>query len=237
MLQAIKRHFNASRHVYQQHFTCRERHDWLPGLAYYFATPLPDLKEFVGEISLLSFDFETSGIDAQRDQILSVGWVPMTIQSIDTGASEERYICHRQYVNARSAEIHQLTPSALSKGIELDRAMDELFAALAGKVALVHGSSIERTFINQYVSDRYGLDVFPCIWIDTLKIEKQLTFDGKTHCRSSLQLNDLRQCYRLPNYTAHSAAIDALSTAELFVAQLKSIFKGHSPRLEKIACI
>lgn len=236
MLQAIKRHFSPIHRIYQYHELGEQRGDWPEGLAHFFATPLPDVKEFIGELSLLAFDFETSGVDAQHDQILSIGWVPLAQQTIDIGASEELFVRHTEYVNARSAEIHQLTPHALANGIELDQAMDQLFAQLAGKVALVHGASIEKAFIDHYMQTRFGFECLPCLWVDTLMIEKELTFSGKTHAHTSLQLSDLRADYRLPNYTAHSAGIDALATAELLIAQLKTIFKGHSPRLEKLIC-
>ncbi|MEI8634577.1 hypothetical protein P4S72_26265 [Vibrio sp. PP-XX7] len=140
-------------------------------------------------------------------------------------------------MNASSASINQIVPDALKDGLDLDDAMSQLFTQLAGKIPLVHGACIERAFIDAYFQQRFGIASAPCLWVDTLKIEKMLTYSGKTNLNRSFQLQDVRSDYRLPNYSAHSAAIDALSAAELFIAQVKSIFKSHPPRLSKLVMI
>lgn len=237
MFNTIKRHFCQWNKVYQQHAKLRTHSSWPRGMRRYLDTQLPDAAGFVAETPLLALDFETSGVDARYDQILSIGWVPMTTQSIDVSQSKEFNVRYNHYVNARSAEIHQLMPNVLAEGTHLDDAMDHLFGHLAGRVALVHGACIEKAFLDHYVQRKYGLDGFPCLWIDTLKIEKSLTFSGKTRAKTNFQLSDLRADYCLPHYTGHSAAIDALSAGELFTAQLKSIFRGESPRLDKLICL
>lgn len=235
MLETIKRHFGGGLpKLQQQHDALAARADWTPGLANYFSQPLPDVDALVYQHDLLAFDFETSGVDAGHDQILSLGWVGMTLDQIDVAASEEIFVRHPEFVTADSAVINHITPQVLAHGVTLDEAMDRLFGQLAGKIALVHGACIERAFVAQYMRERFAIEHFPCVWVDTLQIEKQMTYAGKTECGTSFQLNDVRTRYALPQYNAHSAAIDALATAELFIAQMKSLFKNHPPKVSKI---
>lgn len=234
MFSVLKRYFGLPSQLYQQQQQLAKRMGWSPGLSHYLNTPLPCIEALIYQVDLVAFDFETSGVDAQQDHILSLGWVDMTLDGIDLAASEEWFVRHPQFITAQSAEINHITPQTLSAGLTLDEAMDRLFTQLAGKVALVHGSCIERAFINQYVRQRYGITELPCVWVDTLQIEKQFTYQGKTGIQHSFQLNDVRTRYALPQYSAHSAAMDALATAELFTAQIKSIFRGHLPRVSKL---
>jgi DNA polymerase-3 subunit epsilon len=237
MFEVIRRYLAGWHKVYEQHKELSCKMQWPPGLKEYFMTPIPSLDALVFQVDLIALDFETSGLNAATDQILSIGWVPMSMDQIDVGASQEFFIRNPEYVNADSASINQILPDALENGIELHDAMARLFTQLAGKIPLVHGTSIERAFLEAYLETYFGISNFPCLWIDTIKIEKNLTYTGKTNTNCSFQLNDIRQRYGLPNYNAHSAAIDALSTAELFTAQMKAIFRDHPPRLSKLVMI
>ncbi|AMF92107.1 DNA polymerase III subunit epsilon [Vibrio fluvialis] len=235
MLNALKRRFGGGYHkMVKQHQLLAARRDWPTGLEHYFSQALPSPEALVYQMDMVAFDFETSGVNASQDQILSIGWVGMTMDHIDVAASEELFVRHPEFVTADSAVINHITPDVLSQGVMLDDAMDQLFNQLAGKIALVHGACIERAFVAQYMRERFGVEHFPCVWIDTLHIEKQMTYAGKKAPGTSFQLNDVRQRYALPQYTAHSAAIDALATAELFTAQMKSLFKNHPPKLSKL---
>ncbi|SHO58184.1 exonuclease domain-containing protein [Vibrio quintilis] len=236
MFEIIRQHISGWRKLSQQHKTLAESGiEWTPGLANYFNTPLPEPDALVLQQDMIALDFETSGIEAGKDQILSVGWVPMNMSQIDLDASKEIFIKHPEYVSADSATINQIVPEALRNGVDLDDAMSQLFDVLAGKIPVVHGACIEKQFIEAYLKQRFGIAHFPCFWIDTLRVEKSMTFSGKTTLGRSFQLQDVRSAYGLPAYNAHSAAIDALSAAELLIAQVKSIFKNHPPRLSKIA--
>lgn len=234
MIAFLRRRLNSVHRIEKIHQKLGQRTDLASGMEQFARIPLPNVNDVVSDMPMLSFDFETSGVDATHDQILSVGWVPMTDHVMDTDASEETYIYHDQYVNARSAEIHQLMPHALAHGQALERVMEALFSQLAGKVALVHGACIEKAFIDDYVQRRYQLPELPCWWIDTLHIEKRFTFHGRMQTASELDLSALRQRYKLPAYRAHSASLDALATAELFTAQLRTLFKGHVPQLSEL---
>ncbi|EGQ8493483.1 exonuclease domain-containing protein [Vibrio cholerae] len=235
MLNVLKRHFGFGYHkIVKQHQRLAAHRDWPIGLEHYFSQTLPSLEALVNQMDIVAFDFETSGVNASQNHILSIGWVRMTMDHIDVAASEELFVRHPEFVTAESAVINHITPELLSKGVTLDDAMDQLFNQLAGKIALVHGACIERAFVEQYMRERFGVEHFPCVWIDTLHIEKQMTYAGKTAPGISLQLNDVRQRYALPQYTTHSAASDALATAELFTAQMKSLFKDCAPRVSAL---
>jgi DNA polymerase-3 subunit epsilon len=105
---------------------------------------------------------------------------------------------------------------------------DELLAAMAGKVVVVHYRRIERGFLDQAMRHLVGEGLhFPLI--DTMQLEARLhrgkqqpgwlaRLMGKKPV--SIRLADSRLRYGLPLYQAHHALTDALATAELLQAQI-----------------
>ncbi|MBD1577509.1 MULTISPECIES: exonuclease domain-containing protein [Vibrio] len=188
-------------------------------------TPLPKMNKPLQELDFLVLDFETTGIDFDKDSLLSVGSVSIIGGRIDMETAAHCYVDDNQKIKAASAVVNHITPQMLLEGEQLDEAMNRLFVKMTGKVVIAHGAVIERSFIQTYLLKRYQLNAFPIIWLDTLKIEKHLVYHDQSE-RVELQLNDVRKRYNLPPYSAHNALVDALSTAELYLAQKVKIFSG-----------
>lgn len=196
---------------------------WSSSLQRLIETPLPDLQRPIAEINLVALDFETTGINGHNDKILSIGTIDMSYSTIHMNTVQENMVNHAQYVQAKSAVINELTPSQLQAGIDIDAAMDQLFDCLRGKVVIAHGAHLEKGFIDSYLKMRYQITSLPCLYIDTMDIEKRFSFKGRKKLHRSYNLTELRQNYGLPTYSEHSAGIDALSCAELFLLQIKRL--------------
>lgn len=196
---------------------------WPTALKNYLQQPMIDDRTPLNDLSFVALDFETTGVDAQGDKILSIGVVDLTLESIDISSTKEWYICHGQFIKPETAKINGLTPKDLAKGLSLDEGMNHLLERLTGKVVIAHGCFIEKAFIHAYFSSRYQLEDLPAYFIDTLQIEKQFSYAGKSGAHISYQLDDLRRHYQLPGYSSHSAASDALACAELFLVQNKKL--------------
>lgn len=194
-------------------------------------SPLPEWETPITQLDYLIIDFETTGVNAISDRILSVGYLTLSHGQIDIQTARHSYICDQQTVKAQSATVNHIMPSMLMEGEPLDVAMEQLFTQMQGKILLVHGAVIEKQFIDAYLQHRYNIQHFPYLWLDTLRIEKHLAYNASDITPISYQLNNIRQKYALPNYPAHNALIDALSTGELFLAQINKIFSGSIPSL------
>jgi len=208
--------------------------DWGPGLCHYLSTTLPKKMAHINEIEFIALDFEMTGLDPNKDKILSIGLVPFTLEGIELSQAQERLICHGMYVKPESAQVNQLTPKMLSFGVSIYDAMNELFFRLAGKVILAHNACIEQQFIESYLMKYCNLTSFPAYFIDTLNIEKCFSYEGRSKGRKSYQLDDLRACYGLPHYCSHSAASDALACAELFIVQYKKLLSRDDLLLKDV---
>lgn len=200
----------------------------------FLSVPFPSSSLAIEQTPILAVDFETTGLNAKHDQLLSVGFVALENSQIYLSSAYHQLISTRGELNEQNVLIHQITDEAKSKGANLSEVVETLLKALTGKVMLVHFNRIEKTFLQQACLQLYGMaPVLPMI--DTLMIAKR-RFDrsGQPYDPSSLRLGNLRQFYHLPDHTAHNALGDAIATAELFLAQVAAMEQGEQTRLKNI---
>ncbi|MEW6989765.1 exonuclease domain-containing protein [Colwelliaceae bacterium 6441] len=185
----------------------------------FLSVPFPSVNSLFRDTNILAVDFETTGLDAVQDKLLSVGFVELSQQQIQLGTCYHQIINTHQKLKADNVAIHQITDQQQQQGQPLEVVVEHLLKALAGKVMLVHFARIEREFLQQACLELYGLaPSFPII--DTLVIAKRrLDKKDVAYDPSELRLGALRKANKLPNYYAHNALNDAIATAELLLAQ------------------
>ncbi|QEA39519.1 3'-5' exonuclease [Pistricoccus aurantiacus] len=190
----------------------------------------------ISEAPLVAMDMETTGLDASRHGIVSVGLIPFNLKRIRL--AEKRYwvVRPRRELLRESVVFHHITHSEIANAPDLDDILDELLACLAGRIAVVHFRHIERPFLDHALRERTKESLmFPMI--DTMQLEARL------HRRrrriwvkrllglrpTSIRLQASRERYHLPAYQSHHALSDALATAELLQAQIANRFRPETP--------
>ncbi|MGB2742468.1 MAG: exonuclease domain-containing protein [Cognaticolwellia sp.] len=186
----------------------------------FLSVPFPALYLPFDQIPILAVDFETTGLDAIQDKLLSVGFVELSHNQIRLGSSYHQIIQTVGSLKADNVTIHQITDDQKDQGKPLAEVVEHLLKQLAGKVMLVHFSRIERQFLRQACLELYGMaPPFPII--DTLVVaKKRLDKRDVAYDPSELRLSALRAKYGLPEHYAHNALNDAIATAELLLAQV-----------------
>lgn len=189
-------------------------------------TPLKD-------VQMLALDLETTGLNSQEDEIISLGSVPMDHRIIRCNGAEYWMAKPERSLNAESVTIHEITHAELAEAPPLHRILDEILDTLSNKVVVVHCVSIERQFLLEASLKIYGFPLyFPVL--DTMDIERQSHtklpwWKRMIGRRPSLRLDACRQYYNLPRYKAHHALTDALSSAELLQAQIAYHMDSKAP--------
>ncbi len=185
----------------------------------FLSVPFPSPDTPLEDCKILSVDFETTGLNAQIDKLLSVGFVDVQQNQIALSSCFHQVINTEQDLQANNVVIHQITDDIKAQGQPLQVVIEKLLAALAGKVMLVHFARIEKQFLQQACLALYGLaPAFPVI--DTLVVAKR-RFDKQDapYDPSIFRLSNLREHYGLPAHFAHNALSDAIATAELFLVE------------------
>jgi DNA polymerase-3 subunit epsilon len=187
----------------------------------FLSVPFPSRETCLSELPILSVDFETTGLNATTDKLLSVGFVSIEKQQIKLGSCYHQIINTKHRLNADNVIIHHITDQQKSQGKSLRVVVDALLKALAGKVMLVHFAQIEKQFLRQACLELYGASP-PLMILDTLAMAKRkLDRRDIAYDPQELRLSALRHKHDLPNHFAHNALNDAIATAELLLAQQK----------------
>ncbi|MBU2923671.1 exonuclease domain-containing protein [Colwellia sp. 1_MG-2023] len=200
----------------------------------FLSTPFPSLETPIHELGILAVDFETTGLDAKKDKLLSIGFVAMEQEQIKLNSCYHQIINTTTRLKESNVIIHQITDDQKEQGQPLELVVKKLLTALTGKVMLVHFARIERQFLQQACLELYGLAPdFPII--DTLVIAKRkLDKRDVSYDPSELRLSNLRQKYQLPDHHGHNALNDAIATAELLLAQINDNSKNATVQLKDI---
>lgn len=189
-------------------------------------------------VPLVALDVETTGLDVRRDEIVSVGVVPMSLDCIRASASRHWVVKPRAELRAESVTLHAITHVRIAEAPDLEDILAELLEVLAGRVVVVHCRDIERRFLDGALRARLGEGIsFPVI--DTMELEARFQRGrepgllarllGRARAPASLRLADCRARYHLPRYRAHHALSDALATAELLQAQIAHRYTRATP--------
>jgi len=188
-----------------------------PVLADYLETCTCTRAGHIRNTPLIAADLELTGLDANSNQIIAIGWTLVDKGRVRFGSNRHLLVTAQQSVGS-SAAIHELVDSDVAGGIALDEALTELFQAARGRIWVFHHAGLDVAFLRKACQEWAGVSPpFPVL--DTMQIELAQRKRRDQHVQDGdLQLSRLRSQYRLPRYTAHDALIDAIATAELLLA-------------------
>ena len=219
--------------IEQQRLMCLEKAP-AGALRDYLSVPFPTKNETIRDIDILSLDFETTGMNAVKDQLLSIGCVVMASGKIILNTSHHQIIRTRGKLQSQNVAIHQITDAEKELGANLKETVDRLLRLMAGRAVLVHFAKIERTFLQQACKMVYGI-IPPFLMLDTLAIIKK-RYDQKDiyYDPSHLRLTNIRTTLGLPPYYAHNALKDAIATGELLLVELDKHHLGLDTKIKDL---
>jgi DNA polymerase III subunit epsilon len=193
----------------------------------YEAGPWPEPRLLWRDVTYAVIDVETSGLDARRDALLAIGLVEIVAGRVRLDRSWYSLIRPPEgmLVGDRSIRIHGITRAELADAPRPAEVLPQLLAHLAGRVLIVHVADIDVKFINRALRSHYGAKLRGPI-LDTARIamtmHQEARFLGEASAdmpAPAIQLRALAQRFGLPVYGEHNALNDALTTAQLFLAQ------------------
>ncbi|PRQ11221.1 DNA polymerase III subunit epsilon [Corynebacterium sp. 13CS0277] len=190
-------------------------------LAEFYTHPHPDAATPLHSAPLLAVDVETTGLHPGRDQLLSIGWVPVNGLTIDLSGAGHVILqgaADAEPAVGHSATIHGLTDTDIAGGVPAADALAQLLTALQGRAMLVHYAAMEHGFLGHACRTHFHADL-TVPTVDTFALERRHMERMATYPRGEdLRLPRVRARYRLPHYRSHHALTDALACAELYLA-------------------
>lgn len=197
-------------------------------LRLFYEQGCPGAETALGDVPFVALDFETTGLDAEKDEIISIGLVPFDLHRIRLSEARHWLLKPKSDLRDESVVIHGITHSELDDAPDLNRVLGSLLEAIAGRIVVVHYRYIEREFLDAALKRRLGEGIqFPMV--DTMELEAMQHRRGFKFVinrlfgnkQQSIRLQDSRNRYSLPHYGQHHALTDAIATAELLQAQIR----------------
>ena len=195
--------------------------------------PIPSLRKSFRETEFVALDIETTGLDANVDEMLSVGWVVIRRGKVDLSTARS-YLVRPSGEVGKSASVHGLTDTVVGEGHDSGIVLGKIVNVLSGRALLVHHAGLDKVLLDRMCRDHYGSPLLvPCV--DTLALElRRHTRRHHIDEKKSLRLGDLRETYKLPRYASHDCLVDAIATAELLIAMVAHNGGAQGTRLRDL---
>lgn len=160
-------------------------------------------------------DVETTGLDLDLDEMISIGVVPVVDGVINQPDSFYSLVRPRCPVTPESIKIHNLTPAALRDAPPPQLVGRNLAEQFTDTLIVAHAAWIEKAFLDKlsYLSEQN----LPIPLIDTAALSRAAGVAGNDKGFEP-SLEYLAQTMGLPVFTPHHALGDAITTAVVFLA-------------------
>lgn len=183
-------------------------------LANDYATAIPHNHVLWREVEYLSLDFEATGLDLKRDDIISFGAVPIHDGRIVIGQQNYSLVQPTRPIPPESTKFHVIRNQDLAGAPTAREAASNLMSALRGRVLLAHAAWVEAAFLRRMFR-LHGADLVSPI-VDTAALARALGLRPRIDTHEP-HLETLATELGVPVHDPHHALGDAITTAQVFL--------------------
>jgi len=185
----------------------------------------------LAECRFTVLDTELTGLDPDRDEIVSIGAVRLEGLSIRPDQTFSRLVKPRRAMPKTSTLIHRITPSQVQDAADLAEVLPGFVEFLNGTLVVGHNVGLDMSFLNNACRECLGGSLRnPCL--DTMRMaqihraEQWENYYDRYDLKVSYGLADLAAEFGLPRFPAHNALGDAMQTAYLFLYLVRKLKDG-----------
>ena len=159
-------------------------------------------------------DTETSGLDPERDDLLSIGAVAVDASGILPDDSFEVVLRNRPAGDASNVAVHGIGYEAQAAGVPAPEALASFHEYLALARCVGFHADFDRKVLRRACAAA-GVPFDERPWLDLAYLAGALRPDS--YARGGRSLDDWMTLFGIENTARHSAPGDALATAELLL--------------------
>ncbi|TMK34994.1 MAG: 3'-5' exonuclease [Actinobacteria bacterium] len=173
---------------------------------------------------LVALDFETTGLDLDRDEVISFGLVPIREGRVDLSGQVYEEVAPGVDPSHSSIRIHHLRAQDLATAPAMREVTDALRHALDGRFILAWAAGVEIAFLRKVFGGgrrawrRRTIDVRTLI----MAVERPQN-EGSPGGPGYYALTAAATRFGVPIEQAHHALDDAFMTAELFLVAANAL--------------
>jgi DNA polymerase III subunit epsilon len=172
---------------------------------------------------LVALDFETTGLDLDRDEVISFGLIPILGGRIDLSGQLYQEVAPGVEPSRSSIPIHHLRAQDLATAPAMQDVADAFGSALSGRFILAWAAEVEIAFLRKVFGGgkrawrRRTIDVRTLI----MAVERPSGDAGRWPGYYALSAAAMR--FGVPVEQTHHALDDAFMTAELFLVAANTL--------------
>jgi DNA polymerase III subunit epsilon len=172
---------------------------------------------------LVALDFETTGLDLDRDEVISFGLIPILGGRIDLSGQLYQEVAPGVEPSRSSIPIHHLRAQDLATAPAMQEVADAFRGALSGRFILAWAAEVEIAFLRKVFGGgrrawrRRTIDVRTLI----MAVERPSGDAGRGPGHYALSAAATR--FGVPVEQTHHALDDAFMTAELFLVAANAL--------------
>lgn len=166
------------------------------------------------DAEFLALDFEATGLDLKRDDVVSFGAVPIRGSRIMIGEQTYSLVRPTRPVPPESSKFHVIRNQDLADAPTADKAAEALLSLLRGRVLLAHAAWVEVAFLRR-LFQRHGV-AFSTPIVDTAALARSLGMRPRIDTHEP-HLETLAIELGVPVHDPHHALGDAVTTAQAFL--------------------
>jgi DNA polymerase III subunit epsilon len=184
--------------------------------AAYASARMPHRRTPWREVGWCAVDLELTGLNAEADEIISFGALPIDDGRVQLSAAVEGLARPVGALTESSIRVHGLRVDDLARAPRLADAIGPLLEAITGRLLVVHNAAVERAFLGRALRDQ-GVRLRGPL-IDTEVLGRLWLAERDGGVSRNVGLGDLAAALGLPADRPHHALADALTTAQVFIA-------------------
>ena len=197
-------------------------------------TPQPSSSTPLGAARLVVVDVETTGPNAQKSELLSVGLVPVGPGGVELGGMEEIVLrWEHRHIDKENLVVHGISPTESSAGLEPCEALTRVLEHVGKHWLVAFRADFDRRVLGRSLRQRLGVRLHNP-FLDVAMLLPGLYPEGTAGLQS---LDDWLGYFGIPAPARHRASADALVTAQLLLLVLARARRLRDPDLAALAGI
>ena len=184
----------------------------------------------LGNVRFVVLDTESTGLDVDRDQLVSIGAVGVINDEVRIEDHFEVVIPIQH--NTSAVFYHGITREEASAGVPEPEALEQFLTYLKDGVIVGHHIGHDILMLNRAIERNFGFEL-QNLAVDTMDLALKLdsVLGVAPDERPDFSLDGLCRRFGILPHDRHTASGDAFLTSQIFLRLLRSARKGNLTRL------
>lgn len=177
---------------------------------YRFLFEKPHAKEYV------CFDCETTGLDVQKDDIISIGAVIIRDNVIVSSKKFVKFVKPKTKLQIDAIKVHHIRECDLEEAEEVDNVIDEFLHFIGNRTLVGYFLEFDTAMVNKYTKPKLGIKLpNKCLEVSAIYYDWKIEAIPQGHI--DLRFDTIMKDLQIPHLGKHDAFNDAIMTAMMFL--------------------